>query len=271
MHVGTNEAGSGAFHSWVMAMLPNDTEMGGSRRSFPTTHWSMLAAVRGEMTEGHRAVLNLLIERYWKPVYCYVRRRGHGNEDAKDLVQEFFTSWLHRDLFGQANPSRGRFRSFLLSCLNNFLSNARRAAHAARRRPEKGFVSVHQLATDNRAAMEPVEQDTPEAAFQRAWAEELILRVLKRLERECSETAKADHYELFRQRIIRPALEGCQAPPMVELAKGLGLTEKQAANHLVTARRAYQRLLREEIRAFASSEEDVAAEVQDLFTFLAMA
>jgi RNA polymerase sigma-70 factor (ECF subfamily) len=268
VHVSADEASSGAFHSRVMAMLPNDTEMGGSRRSFPTTHWSLLVAVRGEMTEGHRAVLNLLIERYWKPVYCYVRRRGHGNEDAKDLVQEFFTSWLHRDLFGQANPNRGRFRSFLLSCLSNFLSNAHRAAHAARRRPEKGFVSVHQLTTGHKAALEPVDQDTPEAAFQRAWAEELVLRVLKRLERECSETAKPDHYELFRQRIIRPALEGCQAPPMADLAKGLGLTEKQAANRLVTARRAYQRLLREEIRTFATSEDDMAAEIQDLSSFL---
>ncbi|MBN1346315.1 MAG: hypothetical protein JXQ73_26745, partial [Phycisphaerae bacterium] len=100
-------------------MAPSDdTEMGEGGGRFPTTHWSLLAEVRGELTPAHRVVLNLMIERYWKPVYCYVRRRGFGNEDAKDLTQEFFSSWLQRDVFGRVDPSRGRFRSFMLACLD---------------------------------------------------------------------------------------------------------------------------------------------------------
>ncbi len=71
-------------------MAFDDTEMGGKRAEFPSTHWSVLAAVRGTITPAHREAINLLIKRYWKPVYCYLRRRGHGNEGAKDLVQEFF-------------------------------------------------------------------------------------------------------------------------------------------------------------------------------------
>ena len=246
-----------------------ETEIGGSRRRFPTTHWSQLAVVRDSPTREHQDVLNLLIQRYWKPMYCYVRHRGYGNEDAKDLVQEFFTLWLVKRLFGRADPKRGRFRTYLLSSLKNFLSNARRAAHAQRRRPPGGFVSIHKLATDEGVAFEPVERETPEAVFNRTWATELVLRVLRLLEEECRATDKEAHYDLFRQRIINPALNGAQPPTLRELAQALGLTEKQAANRLVTARRAYQRLLREEIRIYASSEEDLAMEVRDLFHFLA--
>ena len=99
--------------------MPRDgnTDMGGERRSFPSTHWSQLAAVRDAVTEEHRAILNSLIEAYWKPVYWYIRRRGRSNEDAKDLAQEFFTACLGRELFGRADRGKGRFRSFLLSCL----------------------------------------------------------------------------------------------------------------------------------------------------------
>ena len=136
----------------------DDTEMGGNRTGFPSTHWSQLAQVRETPTREHREILNLLIQRYWKPIYCYTRRRGYGNEDAKDVVQEFFTSWLAKDLFGRADRQRGRFKAYLLSSLDNFLSNARRAAHAQKRRPPHGFVSIHRLATDDVALSRRGEQ-----------------------------------------------------------------------------------------------------------------
>lgn len=247
------------------------TEMGGSHVGFPTTHWSMLAAVCGEMTDGHRSVLNLLIQRYWKPVYYYIRRRGHSNEDAKDLVQEFFTSWLVKELFGRADPTRGRFRSLLLSSLDNFIKNAHRANHAKRRRPPGGIIALDALLGDAEMVFEPSDDETPERAFNRTWVRELLLRVLVVLEQEYHLAGKDQEYELFRIRAVAPALEGAESPPMVEIANELGLTQKQASNRLVTARRAYQRLLREEVRLFASSDEDVAAEIRDLFEFLGRA
>ena len=104
--------------------------------------------------------------------------------------------------------------------------------------------------------------------FRRAWVADLTQRVLRRLEQECQASGKLPHYELFRQRLVLPALEGSEPPPLAELAGRLGLSEKQAANCLLTARRAYQRLLQEEIRAYAASEDEVAAEIRDLFHFL---
>jgi len=245
-----------------------DNESGGRDGVFPSTLWSKLLAVgAGDNTEC-RDALNFLIQRYWKPVYCYVRRCGYGEEDAKDLVQDFFAACLRQDFFARADPARGRFRSFVLGSLKHFLANARRAARAQKRRPPQGLVSLEELAGSESGGFQPAGGETTEAVFHRAWVADLTLRVLCRLEQECQATSKLSHHELFRLRLVLPALEGTEPPPLRDLAVRLGLSEKQAANCLLTARRAFQRLLQEEIRAYASSEDEVAAEIRDLFRYL---
>jgi len=246
-----------------------DTEIGGDRAEFPSTRWSLLGVALDATGEKKRAALNVLIQGYWKPVYCYIRRCGHENEDAKDLTQEFFTTWLRKDLFERADPSRGRFRSFLLKSLNNFLHNAHRAEQAQRRSPPAGFVSIHELASGERAAFEPVEKETPDGIFMRVWASELILRVLDSFSRECRATGKEVHYAIFRRRIVEPVLERYNPPPLSELAAEFGLSMKEASNRLVTAKRAFVRLLEDEVRSYASSEEDMTAEIRELFSVFA--
>jgi DNA-directed RNA polymerase specialized sigma24 family protein len=203
-----------------------------------------------------------------EPVYCYLRRRGCGEEDAKDLVQDFFAACLRSDFFAQADPARGRFRNFLLSSLQHFLANAQRAAHAQKRRPPKGLVSLQELAGSDSGGFEPADRETPEAVFHRAWLADLTQRVLRRLKAECQATDKQEHYEILHQRLVLPALEGAKPPPLRALSGRLGLTEKQAANQLLTARRAFQRILEEEIRSYANSEDEVSAELRDLRRFL---
>lgn len=240
----------------------------GNRRFFPSTHWSLLDAVKDEVTEDHRAVLNTLIERYWKPVYYYLRKRGYEEEVGKDLTQAFFTHWLQRDLFGRADASKGRFRTYLLTSLNHFLSNARRAERAKKRYPVAGFVSIHELSP--RETEEPIPDSTedPEMLFHRRWLAELLHRALRSLQLECESTGKQTHYTIFRRSIIEPVLAGSTPVARSDLSKELGLTEKQVSNRLLTARRAYRRLLREEIRVYAASEHDVDQEMRDLFLIM---
>lgn len=245
-----------------------DTKRGGSQGWFPSTHWSKLLAVGDSESTKRRNALNFLLQRYWKPVYCYLRRCGYGEEDAKDLVQEFFASCLCTDFFAQADPARGRFRNFLLGSLKHFLANVQRAEHAQKRRPLQGLVSLEDLADSDGGGFEPAGSGTPEAVFHRAWVADLTHRVLCRLESECQATDKLAHYEILRQRLVLPALEGADPPPMRDLARRLSLTEKQAANYLLTARRAFQRLLEEEIRSYSSSEDEMAVERCDLRRFL---
>ena len=100
------------------------TDMGGTRETFLTTHWSLIEDVSSVDLDKNRALLGLLLSKYWKPVYCYLRRKGYNNEKAKDLTQEFFYEAVFgRGLIQKADESKGRFRSFLLIALNRFLIN----------------------------------------------------------------------------------------------------------------------------------------------------
>lgn len=246
--------------------LDDDTGAARSSSGFPTTHWSQLEAVRGPMTPQHKEVLNCLITRYWRPVYAYLRRRGYRH-DAADLAQGFFVHSLRKELFGRADRARGRFRTYLLSCLNHFLIDLHRAEQ--RGAAAEGIVSIRQLARQQGPGLEPSDNETPEAVFFRAWVRELLDRVWQALEQQFTATGQQVHCELFRRRVLEPIREGGDPPAMQGLADQFGLPTKQACNYLVTARRAFQRLLREEIRVYASSEEEVASEVRDLFRFAA--
>lgn len=250
---------------------PNPDPRPEGPRWFPSTHWSRFASLRAGESAERRQALDFLLQRYWKPVYCYIRRCGWSEEDAKDLVQEFFVDCLRSGFFAKADRARGRFRSLLLRSLQHFLANAGRAAHAQKRRPPQGFVSLEKLADSSSGGFQPVNYETPEAVFHRAWVSDLIERVLRVLEQECQATGKQAHYELLRQRIVLPVLEGSDRPRMSDLAAQLGLTEKEACNRLLTARRAFLRLLEREIRSYASSDEEVVTELRDLFGFLAEA
>ena len=237
--------------------------------AFPATLWTQLIALRDADEDGRRAVLDFLIRRYWKPVYCFVRRYGYDDEQAKDLVQEFFMVAVATNLLAKADPDRGRFRNFLLQSLKNFLAKARRHAEAGIRHPSGGFVTIHELSTQEGPVFEPKDTETPDEVFHRRWLQDLVLRVLKALENEYRAKGKMTHYDLLRLRIIEPILEGAEVPSYSTLAEQFNMTEKEAAAQVVTARRAYHRLLRDEIRLYAQNDAEVAYEIQDLWRFMA--
>src|SRR4051812_26788366 len=95
----------------------------GPAGGFATTRWSLILAARAEDAPAVREALSALCAAYWYPLYAYVRRCGHAPEDALDLTQEFFARLLERDFLAAADPARGRFRSFLLTCCKHFLAN----------------------------------------------------------------------------------------------------------------------------------------------------
>ena len=192
-----NAIRAGASETGAECMAGEEITAGMQGR-FPTTHWSMLAAARGPMTPEHREVLNCLIRRYWRPVYVYICRRGHRNE-AADLTQDFFVQSLRRELFGRADRARGRFRTFLLACLNNFLVDAGR--HHERRQPPEGIISIHQLTAEEGPGFEPAETETPEDVFFRAWVGELLDQVWRTLQQEFASSGQQVHCELFRRRV----------------------------------------------------------------------
>ena len=105
----------------------------GVRPNFRTTQWGLLAAASVEGAVQPRVALEELYRLYCYPVYAFIRRRGHGRQDAQDLTQDFFVHLLEKGTLGRADPRRGRFRNFLLGALDYFLADANKRAGAVKR------------------------------------------------------------------------------------------------------------------------------------------
>jgi len=240
-----------------------------NQAAFPTTDWGLLKNIRGDNPALLSAGLEILAKRYWRPVYCFLKRSGHNDADSKDLTQAFFAVWIQKNGFAKADLDKGRFRSFMLTSLKRFVSNVRRADNAQRRKPDKGLVSLDALMDSEESAFEPQDAGlSSERIFDREWAVGVVMRVIRQLEMECQKTDKSVHYDIFLQRIINPVLHGAPEQPLAGLGAKYGITEKQAGNYLLTAKRAYRRLMEDEVRLYAESESDVADEIRDLFRIL---
>jgi RNA polymerase sigma factor (sigma-70 family) len=131
---------------------------------FATTRWSQIVAAAGN----DRAALSWLCERYWEPLRNHMRRRGLNDHDADDMTQDFFAAIMHGGLIERANPERGRFRTFLLRCLEHHFAHARERDLALKR----GGGAVMEAYSEHAA-----ENCDPTAGFDRAWAETLLQHV----------------------------------------------------------------------------------------------
>lgn len=243
------------------------TMMGGVNEAFLSTQWTQLLTPR-ESDDERRALFDDLIRRYWKPIYCGLRRKGHDNETAKDLVQGFFLEIVFgRDLVAHADCTRGRFRTFLLTALDHYVTDVYRFQGARKRMPVGGLGSFD--ADHGESAFAATDGATPGAAFEYAWAEALLGRVMRDLETEYVEGGKAAHWRLFQARVVRPILDGTPPPALSELMAPLGISDEQkASNMIATAKRRFQSILRQHVRQSVDSEDEVDAEIADLMQVL---
>jgi len=247
---------------------PNERPTAGKQTLFPPTDWSLIGAARDANEQRRLEAARYFAEKYWRPVYCYVRSFGRDHAEAEDITQEFSAFFLEKDALAKADASKGRFRTFLLSALDNFLHNRNRYQTAQKRSPGSKILPIQGGSSGTAEYFEPREHETPKAAFDRAWTAELVLRVLDALQVECAEGAKQTHFEIFRLFIVQPAFDGVEPPSYAELAERFHLEPEQVGFRILTARRAYQRLLRAEIATFACSEAETEAEIDALMGFL---
>jgi RNA polymerase sigma-70 factor (ECF subfamily) len=240
-------------------------ERGASPAVFATTHWSVvLTAGRSDTTRASEA-LSRLCRTYWYPLYVYVRRRGHPAADAQDLTQEFFARLLENRWIDQADPQRGRFRSFLLTALKHFLANEWNKAHTRKRGGGTVLVSLNDDSAEHRYAREPASESTPESQYERRWALALLEGVLLRLENEYRQEGKTDLFAVLKSSLTvdRSAL----AYP--DLAAKLGLTEGAVRVAVHRLRQRYRLLLRAEVAHTVASPDEVEEEMHYLFQVLA--
>jgi RNA polymerase sigma-70 factor (ECF subfamily) len=241
--------------------------MGGAGETFLTTHWSLIEGVK-EHEDKDRALIGLLLERYWKPVYCYLRRKAYDNEKAKDLTQGFFHEVvLNRRLLERADQSKGRFRSFLLHALNQHLVDEQRKESAHKRIPPGRLVPLD--ASHPPVLPESVVQLEPEQCFDYAWKAELLERALAELKQWYLGREMETHWHLFRDRLLRPSLEGLETPSLAQLCERYGIeNETKASNMLGTVKRQFQSILTKQVRQTVLSGEAAEQEMAEMFRFL---
>ena len=244
------------------------TDMGGTGQAFLTTHWSIIENVGTSDDDKNQALIGLLLSKYWKPVYCYLRRKGHDNEQAKDLTQGFFHEVvLGRSLIQKADQSKGRFRSFLLIALNRYLITAKTGQAAQKRIPKSKLVPLD--ITDLHELRQASSELTPEDSFNYAWVSSLLEQVLQQVEAKSHEDGKTVHWHIFYDRILEPIMEKTEPPSMTEICRRYGIdTETKASNMMVTIKRRFQTALRSHLRSLVVSEDQVDEELAEIIRFL---
>lgn len=233
---------------------------------FVTTRWSVVLAAgsKSESTQAQNALARLC-HVYWYPLYAYVRRRGHNAHDAQDLTQAFFEQLLRRQSLAGVDPERGRFRSFLLTAMNNFLVGEWKRASAQKRGGGRENLSLDWAAAERRFDLEPATTDSPDRIFEKQWALALLEEVLNRLESEYEAEKKGELFAAIKETLMGRR----ESQPYAVLAQTLGMTEgsiKVAAHRM---RKRYRELIRAEIANTLEHCEDVEAEMQYLFRVLA--
>ncbi|HEY3380895.1 MAG TPA: sigma-70 family RNA polymerase sigma factor [Vicinamibacterales bacterium] len=231
---------------------------------FATTRWTQVVAAGQAATATSSEALAQLCETYWYPLYAYVRRWGFDADEAQDLTQEFFARVIERHYLRDADPNRGRFRSFLLASLKHFLANERDRISAVKRGGRVTLVPLEIDTAEGRYSLEPADAETPESIYQRRWALTLLDRALARLRDEFHAAGKG---ALFGR--LEGHLTGDQeALPYAELAQRLGMTEGAVKVAMHRARRRFGALLREEIGETVSTPDAVDGEIRELFRAL---
>lgn len=222
----------------------------------------MLAAGEQQQQDA-RAALTKLCETYWYPLYAYVRRRVDAHE-AKDLTQSFFGHLLEKQTIARADPTRGRFRAFLLTSLKNFLANEWNKARAEQRGGGRDIFSLDFDSAESRWQIEPSHELTPEKVYERRWVMTLLNNVLETLRAEFTESGKLDHFEQFQN-----ALAGEMTSEEYDrAAEVLDMTPAGAKQAAYRMRKRYRALFREAVAQTVASDEDLDDEIGRLLSIL---
>lgn len=226
---------------------------------FTRTRWSMVYHLQEEHGDDARDALTELAVRYWYPVYAYVRRCGHSPDIAQDIAQAFLNQVADEMRAGRGRFT-GRFREWLLVRLNHFLAGEWREL------TEDGQVSgAPPLAElEARSRGEHTGDESPELAYRRSFATEVLLRGLRRLRMEASEAGHTAMCEALEPFLTHDPAAG----QYDELARAQGMRPLVLVMALKRLRQRYRELVRQELADTVASAADLAAEQQALLAIL---
>jgi RNA polymerase sigma-70 factor (ECF subfamily) len=229
---------------------------------FKTTLWTQVLEAANTHTHSDGAAFAGLYLAYWYPLYAYVRRRGFSPAEAEDITQDFFTRLVSKQSLSGLERDGGKFRSFLLRSLDNFLANEWDKTQAQKRGSGQRPLSLNVEEGEARFALDTPATETPESLFEKRWAFTLLEHVTGQLR---AEYVGANKRELFDQ--LRPHLQGDRSgPAYATVAAQCGISEGAVKVAVHRMRHRYGELLWQEIARTVSSPAEVDEELRYLIS-----
>jgi DNA-directed RNA polymerase specialized sigma24 family protein len=238
---------------------------GNGRLQVTTTRWSLILS-HGVADERYSArdALGQLCQIYWRPIFTFICHRGYAAPDAQDLTQDFFVLILSGKLLASADPSRGRFRCFLLKSLKNFLIDAEIKRHRHKRGGGLEFISWEEWMAEAPSQLvisaRALESCPAEILFDLRWAATVAEQALRRLREECESRGHRRTYEALSKYLTAARTEICYD----DLSHVLGMPKTVITRLMHEFRARYRRLLREEVAETVEEGADVDDEIRYL-------
>ena len=241
-----------------------DTEIGGHQGRFSTTRWTVIIDSQVSDENRKRIILDELFQKYWKPVYYYIRRKGHNNEKTKDLTQGFFSEIVWgRDLIQFADPQKGRFRNFLLTALERYLTDTWRYEHSQKRMPSKEIFAYD--ACDGFELADAGGEMNAEETFNSVWLMEILQQSIAEAQKDMEAAGMGKYWILFEQRCLEPILNTTKPHSLKEICETLNIDDMtKASNMIVTVKRRVKKAITRNLQKIVGSESDLKEEISDL-------
>jgi RNA polymerase sigma-70 factor (ECF subfamily) len=234
------------------------TEIGEDAPSISPTRWSIILRARDTNGAERRESLEQLIRIYWRPLYAYLRKKWNkNNEDAKDLTQAFFADLLREPVLQGVEPEKGRFRTFLLVRLRNFMLNEKEAESALKR---GGGEPLLPLETEG-DWLNSSDNLTPEEIFDQEWERAIVHKAIRELREAYAQEKREVYFQVFKAY----DLESDSQESYAALAVRLGIKETDVINYLSHARRRLRQLAAAIVRDSVESDSEVEPEILHLF------
>ena len=213
-------------------------------------------------TGAGKAALAKLCQQYWYPLYAFARRRGYSPHDAQDLTQGFFLQILENRTFARADQLKGKFRSFLLACFQNYLLVEVQRARSLKRGGDREFVFLDLETAESRFKLEPADQLTAERIFDARWAVTLLGEAMTRLRQQYETHGKIHIFETLKA-FLDPA-KNREPLSYEQAANALGVGLGAAKTLIHRLRKQYSNLVREEIGRTVADPREVDEEIHAL-------
>jgi RNA polymerase sigma factor (sigma-70 family) len=237
---------------------------------FRSTHWSVVLTAAQDHTPAGQAALAELYRTYWYPLYSHIRRRGYTPDDSQDLTQGFFLHMLERRGLTQVDRDKGRFRSFLLASLQNFLSTAQRRERTIKRGGLCRFISLDAETVESRYQLEPADDLalTAEQIFDARWALTLLNEAMRSVQGQYLARGKGKIFETLKGFL---ASGSAGLTSYEEAAATLGISAAAVNTLIHRLRKQYALALRREVARTVSEPAAIDDEIHLLYEALVAA